>query len=150
MSGREISEGLRIGAIAALEHEKDPAKVGELAELAFYLVLPFEKRPGLYWRLFAALEGRAGGEKWFTALTSGSVEEWHGERARRRKAATAKIEEANAKDRDWLKPRAAGLRDGSHVAALGYASEVYNGYREEVTETMGSTESGHGLLATPN
>ena len=128
LTNRKPSLALRERAIANVE-AADDATVADLAKRAFYLVQPFEEHSDLYWRLFAAIEGRAPAAIWFDHLRFCEVVEWRSKNARRRRESDAALDKKNQTDRDWLKARIDGLRDGTLAGALRYASEIYNGYR---------------------
>lgn len=144
-SGRKPSEALRTAAIEAVEAEADPAALAAAAQLGYQLVQPFDEHEALYWRLFSAIEGKDAAADWFRAMTLSEIPEYQRKRAGKRKDERAAIEAANAKDRALLSGDIDGLRDGSKEAWLGYAGDIYNGYRgndapsgtERVTNWLG-------------
>jgi len=127
-SDRKPSQALRERAIEAVE----AAAAGDLERLArraFILVQPVEDWPDLYWRLFAAIDGKPEAVEWYDALRQCEVQEWRGRSARRERDQEAVLIARNATDRAWLKPRIDKLREATLIKQLGYAAEVYHGYR---------------------
>lgn len=145
LTGRKPTLALRLRAIEQVEDATD-AQVYDRAKRAYYLVQPFDEWPELYWRLFAAVEHRPQAAEWYDHLTTCAVEGWRAKNAKRSRDNDAKLEAQNQTDREWLRPRIDGLRDGSLTYPLRYASDIYNGYRgsdggtgiERVTNWLGN------------
>ena len=138
LTGRDVSVGARTSAVASVEATTDD-EISRDTYVAFALIRPIEDHPGLYWRLWAALNGRAGCEAIFAELTTCSVEDWRVEDAARKRewaADRAKLVEA---DRAWYEAHSDDVLSGVSQQGLYYAAKVYLGY-------AGGEEWGYAVL----